>query len=223
MLHPFLRSAYERVGHNGRFVALAFIFQLAFGTLDEAYRQSIRQSEFRWLADLGLSFLPLLGYFVLGYHVHDHAQTVVRVVWRRKVQVLALVTWSAMAIFLELYWFFPLPVARYSQTLLGARVLRVLLAAPLSVAASIVMLRWVLERRGTDAVNRLLQTCGLYAYGVYYLHPLVLMFVGWGLTAVAGLDASSAESYVLYLPLGSLVSVFAARQLARLPTSRYLV
>ena len=61
LLHPFLRSAYELVGHNGRFVALAFIFQLAFGTLDEAYRQSIRQSEFRWLADLGLSFLPLLG------------------------------------------------------------------------------------------------------------------------------------------------------------------
>ena len=73
-------------------------------------------------------------------------------------------------------------------------------------------------------MNRLLQTCGLYAYGVYYLHPLVLMFCGMGLDGGGlGLDASSAESYVLYLPLGSLVSVFAARQLARLPTSRYLV
>jgi peptidoglycan/LPS O-acetylase OafA/YrhL len=175
------------------------------------------------LRALRLNFLPQLGYFVLGYFMSDHAAHIVDAIRRPATRIAAGVTWPMTAAILAAYWLVPLLAGRSFETIAYPGLAIVLLAPPLSLAAFIALVVWLPEARSAHPVSRLVQACGLYAYGVYYLHPLILLLVRSSLTAIVGLEVGSAGFYVLAFPICSVATVFAVRQLARLPHTRYLV
>jgi peptidoglycan/LPS O-acetylase OafA/YrhL len=223
LLHPWLRRWYRQFKHGGRLVVLAFVVQLGCGLVDEVSKQSMPRPEWVALAAVSLACLPLLGYFVLGYFLLDHAADFVDAMRRPAMRLAALVTWLTAGAIVAAYWTVPLLAGRSFRTITLPYLPHVLLGPPLSIAALVLLFVWLPKLRGVHLVNRFVQTCGLYAYGVYYLHLLVLELVGRGLTAVVGLDGGSVGFYALQFLSGSLASVYAVRQLARLPYTKYLV
>lgn len=222
LLHPFLRRWYRQCRHGGRLVALAFIIQLGCGLVEEASKQAAPRGHGAALAAVALACLPWLGYFVLGYFLHDHAAALLEAVRKPATSVAALVTWLTAGAILAAYWAVPTLAGRSFGTIPHPYLPHVLLGPPLSIAALTLMFLWLPRLRGMPPISRFVQACGLYAYGVYYLHLIVLELVGRGLTA-GGLDDGHLGFVALRFLIGSVVCVYAVRQLARWPHTKYLV
>jgi len=63
----------------------------------------------------------------------------------------------------------------------SSRIALDLLAIPLAVAAFSMIVAWRPAWRWPSPVRRAVHVSGLYAYGVYYLHPIVLTLTAWAL------------------------------------------
>jgi len=93
----------------------------------------------------------------------------------------------------------------------------------LSAGAFAVMVKWVWSRApNSSRCRRLFHTFGLYAYGVYYLHPLVLLLLSSFLGRFSLLHPDAAPFYAIVLPSCCLFSLYAAKTLAKFPFGRYL-
>jgi peptidoglycan/LPS O-acetylase OafA/YrhL len=73
------------------------------------------------------------------------------------------------------------------------------------------------------AAGRIVSTCGLFAYSVYYAHPLLLTFVRWAMADAGGIASESVAGTVLAFPLTVLLTTVAVKGLARCPGTQYLV
>jgi hypothetical protein len=83
VLHPFLHAWYRRVDHQARFVALALVFQFACALLHTWFLQpAMALHDVIWAGFVWLRCLTLVGFFVLGYCVHDHAGAIMKVLGR---------------------------------------------------------------------------------------------------------------------------------------------
>jgi hypothetical protein len=105
----------------------------------------------------------------------------------------------------------------------SSRIALELLAFPLTIAAFAMM---VARRPGWPVPSPVrwgVRACGLYSYGVYYLHPLGLILVGRMLHRYAGplMDQGPLRAALLFF-LDVIVAVYAVKLLVRLPLARHL-
>jgi surface polysaccharide O-acyltransferase-like enzyme len=222
LVHPFLRRWYRSVEYRGRFCGMAFVLQVCCAVAGEL--AAPRLSHYRWLADATviLSFLPYVGYFTLGYLLLDYAADFRVTVRRPAIRAAAVLIWSSAAGAIGAYTALPLLWSGTWGAVPYPGLALKLLAPILSAAAFVVIADRRPGMRSFGPAARIVQSCGLYAFGVYFLHPLVLLVVSWGLTEAVGLNWNSVAFYVLALPLVSVASVLAVRLLAKVPFARYL-
>jgi surface polysaccharide O-acyltransferase-like enzyme len=222
LMHPFLRRLYRCAMSKGRLVLLSFLVQVASGIVAEVFSQDASKAVWLQLAGVSLSFLPYIGYFVLGYFLLDHAADIPKVVDRRDVRAVAGTTWLATAGALAAWSAVPLLRTGAWAAIPYPGLAVQLLAVPMSAAALPLLVAWSPGLRLPRRINRLVGTCGLYAFGVYYLHPAVLLVVSLVLTKYVGLSRDGVAFYPLAFPIISTLSALSVKLLARLPFTRYL-
>jgi surface polysaccharide O-acyltransferase-like enzyme len=223
LVHPFLRGWYRRGGRGGLLVIGILGVQMAFQVVNEVLSQSAEPSQWVAVGRVWLSFLPYLGYFALGYYLADHAARIVAMMERRTMKVAAAATWLILAMVISACWAIPLLRGATFNSLRYPWLPVTLLQGPLAVASFVLLATWAPQRALTADLARFADRCGLYAYGVYYIHPLVLIVVTLGWRFGLGLNAADALFYISAFPLVSVLSVQSVRSLAGLPAARHLV
>ncbi len=222
LLHPFLRTWYARSARRGGLLAAAVLVQAAYVVV---YELSVRPAgALDWWTDAlvtGTSWLKFVGFFVAGYHLHDRAGTVLAALRQPRALPTAAAIWFAAGMVLPIIWtaqvFGAAPGAwsRLSHIALD------LLTVPMAAAAFAVLMAWPPGWQGAPAWRRLVQSSGLYAYGIYYLHPLVLLYAGrvlvWAAGPVAAIAPLRAAVLFVVVAVGSTLAV---KGLARLPFGR---
>ena len=218
LLHPFLRTWYRRTGQGGGLVVTALVIQTvwAVATPDLA-AQAMNTDTWLTPAAVSLSFLSYIGYFVAGYYLNDHAADVDQVIRRRGLVIVAALGWVTAAAVMTT----GRAIALSGGPALGT-ISHQALAPLLSPAAFVVLAAWRSQGLLTRPIERLVQRSGMYAYGMYYLHPLVLEMVSWGWKHSVALPRSHGLFYVVAFPLVSVFTLFAVKLVARLPFARYL-
>jgi probable poly-beta-1,6-N-acetyl-D-glucosamine export protein len=222
LLHPFLHRWYRCATSRARFVVLACLVQVASAIVAEVFGTIAQTMPWLQLLGVGLSFLQYVGYFVLGYYLLEHASDIPVVVGRRDVRAAAGVTWLAAAGALAAWNAIPLLRVGTWEAIPYPGLAVALLAVPMSAAALPLLVAWSPGARVPRLINRLVGMCGLYAFGVYYLHPVVLSVVSVVLTKFAGLSWDGVAFYALAFPLVSTLGALSVKLLARLPHTRYL-
>jgi hypothetical protein len=164
-----------------------------------------------------------VAYFVFGYFLADHADLAADLVRRGAAQVVAAVVWLTAAIAVAAYWAVPLANGTSFDAIAYRYMAVDVLALPMGVAAFVVLVGVRPHEWLGGALGWLVRAAGLYAYGVYYLHVLMLMVIARALTGPLGLARTGFAFYASAFALGSIASVLVAKLLARLPFSRYLV
>jgi surface polysaccharide O-acyltransferase-like enzyme len=222
LIHPFLRRWYRLSERGARLVVIAFVVQVVWAVVVEF--ATVLPPTDGWFAPVAvsLSFLSYIGYFALGYFVHDHASEVVQAIRRPVILVVAGLTWLATAAIMSSYLVIPLAGGLTFNAISHRGLAVVLFSPPLSLAALLVLAAWRPGVGLTRPVGWLIHACGLYAYAVYYLHPLVLEIVTWTWIHAVGLGRHEVSFYVVAFPLVSVLTVFLAKLVARLPLARYL-
>jgi surface polysaccharide O-acyltransferase-like enzyme len=224
LVHPFLRRWYSRSERPGRLVALAVATQVAYAFLYElVVRPAGPLAGWRDVTVTCTSFLKFVGYFVTGYYLSDNASAILEAVRRRGAFRVATVVWLAAGATLPSVWASQVFSGHLSLWSIASRVVLEVLAIPLTTAAFIMIAARPSGRRWPVPVRWSVRTCGLYSYGVYYLHPLVLTGVAWALYRHAGalMAPGPLRGGLLFL-LCALVTVHAVKLLVRLPLTRHL-
>jgi len=214
VLHPFLRKWFRRTRRGGRWVVAAFAFQLAWAVATSNINAASSTTSWFAPAKVLRAFLCYLGYSLAGYYLHDHAGRLLALTRRLPLVIGATLAWLTIAVFIAVargpdrqFATFP-PVGKALEPLL-------------CVAAFVVLAVWRSGSPLTRPLERLVDTCGLYAYGVYYLHMLVLGCFTW--TCARFVDSPTLHGlfYLLAFPTVSILSVLTVKLLARLPFGRY--
>lgn len=217
--HPFLRRWYRRSPNPVRFTMVAVLGQWVYATVAVAWLQ---HSE-GWPTDVvrtAGAFVPYVGYFTAGYLLHDRAGGFVAITEDRTHRTLALVTWVAAAAGIAGYAAVPLWLGGSPWAVPGLA--HDLLAPVLSASALVVVSGTLRERDSSGFLPRLALLCGLYAFGIYFVHPFVLLAVNWALTNVLHLNWEQPLFYLLAFPAVTGASILAVKALARVPVGRYL-
>jgi surface polysaccharide O-acyltransferase-like enzyme len=240
LLHPFLRRAYQACRHRGALVIAAFLLQIGWSILSITLlpaawsalaagllpgsphtAEAVRSGSSR-LADL--IFLSHLGDFVGGYYLLERSDEIRRIVKRPISALTGAIVWIAAAAGLAAYWGVPLSRGTGWNAMEHRYLMHFCLTPVLSMAALVPILSLSQhEDRLPRLVRRWLHSFGLYAYGVYYLHPLAISVLTLAYLYCIGpeplqLAWFQAARYALV----ALTTLLAVKALARLPFGRYL-
>jgi len=222
LLHPILRRWYRRSPLGGRFVLLAVAAQVTWAVATDVAIKPPAADSWLSLPAVGLSFLSYVGYFVMGYFLHDCASQVVNAARRPAVIVASGLAWAATAAMIAAWRAIPLADGQVFLSAAHPTLAISLLGPALSLPAFVILAGWHQGARATGPTGWLVHTSGLYAYGVYYLHPLVYELVAWSFIHGAGLGKTSVMFLVIAFPGVCVLSVWLVKAAARLPFARYL-
>ena len=203
LLHPFLKRLHKR--HPMGTWVLAIFLQLWI---------------WPWLKDIGLqpgalrtmlTFNAVVGYFVSGYVLLDNAQRVRHFCESRTGRLFSLFTWCLWPSVMHLVPPDQIP-ASILQVLkfcsnLGAYCLLAAVSRPQSPPGKMV----------ADWVGCL----GLYSYGAYLVHPIVISILSIPVTGLLGFEYWSPAWRVTVFPLTAVLTFNLVRWLARWPLGRY--
>jgi surface polysaccharide O-acyltransferase-like enzyme len=225
-LHPWLRRAYVRLSRPTAFVAGAFAVQVAYVF---AYELVVRPGgPYTGWADAVVSataFLKFVGYFVAGYALRDHAAAFVEHARARFSLEVAVTVWLVTGMLLPVLWLSRgTPGHGVSPTWLTAsRIALELLAVPLT-GAVLTLLAARRERwRVPTPFRWVVRTSGLYAYGIYYLHPLVMILSARLFYAYARplMTPGPSRSLVMFVA-GTVITIVVVKVMVKLPLTRRL-
>jgi surface polysaccharide O-acyltransferase-like enzyme len=226
VLHPWLRRAYVRLQEPAAFVAVAFSAQAAYVC---GYELVLRPAgPFTGWADLVVSataFLKVVGFFVAGYALRDHAAAFVESSRARFSLEVAATVWLATGMLLPALWVSRgTPGHGVSPTWLSAsRIALELLTVPLTGAVLTLLAARKERWRVPSPFRWVVTTCGLYGYGVYYLHPFVMLMAARVFYAYARpLMTPGPLRAILMFVTGTVVTIAAVKVLVRLPLTRRL-
>jgi surface polysaccharide O-acyltransferase-like enzyme len=225
LCHPFLRRWYSRMPHHRRIVAGALVLQSAYAALFEVFlRQAASSSLWMDAAVTCTSFIKFIGYFVLGYALRDHAAVVLSGAARRRAFRDAAVVWLATGLVLPVAWVGRVLASNLPLWIQVSRITLEWLAVPLTVSAFVMLTAWPRHWTMPPVARRAAEVCGLYSFGVYFLHPLVLMLVArLFYTYARPLMAPGPQKAVLLFVPTVIGTVFVVKWLARSPLARYVV
>ncbi len=204
LLHPWLRRLYRKSPAAVCFAALAlqtwgWPLAKGHGLLPEGAVRS------------ALSCFAMVGYFVVGYFILDHAQAA-----RRLCESLA---GRAACIALWLFW----PVVKLSPAAgqVGWPIANV--CAAVSVVAAFFVLATVSRpgSRAGVAIAAWVASFGLYSFGIYLIHPLVVAAVSRGVTRLTGVGGGAPWG-VLVLVVTAPVALLLVKWIANRPLGRYI-
>lgn len=239
LLHPLLRRGYLACRHRLALVLAALLVQIAWSTFASTLLPSLvsrlATSLFsvssplaakaggelsRWA---GIAFVAHLGYFLGGYYLLDRAGDIRRWLLRPAVATVGLLVWFAAAAGIAVSWIVPLSRGIAWEALPHPYLLHHLLTPPLSLAAFASLLYFAARpARRPGPCRRGLHALGLYAYGVYYLHPLFITLIAGAFrhwTGTVPVDSMAFQLLRLLLVPGA--AWFTAQLLARLPFGKY--
>ncbi len=226
VLHPWLRRAYARMARPGAFVAGAFLVQAAYVFVYElVLKPGGPHTGWADAAVSATAFLKFVGYFVAGYALCDHAAAFVESARARFSLEVAATVWLGTGLLLPVLWLTRgTPGHGVSPTWLTAsRIALELLAVPLT-GAVLTLLAARRERWRVPAPFRLvIRTSGLYAYGIYYLHPLVMMLSARVFYAYARpLMTPGPSRALLMFAAGTFITIALVKVMVKLPLTRRL-
>lgn len=240
LLHPVLRRLYLAARHRGLLVVAVGVSQILWNVLIErgfpAFAASVSTASPEgqpWLASAivmvagritRLAFVGYVGYFFAGYYLLDRAEEIGRLLERRSLLVCSVPAWLVSAVALACYWGIPMANGTPWAGLENPSFMLSVLGPVLSASAFICIMGWARSSNGlTRTLYRQLAAFGLYSYGIYYLHPLVL----W-LSARAVMRLVEPEPhgmpvfYMFQFAVAAILSLYLAKQASRLPFGRYL-
>jgi len=220
-VHPFLARWYRARDHRGAVVLLAFGVQIIWPSVLQL--DLLPHGRLSTLAFKGLAFLSYLGYFLAGYHLHDYADVVVGMLRQTRSIIIGAIVWLLTGAGVGLHWAAPLAGDTPFEDAAGQDLVLWLLLPMLSIAALPVILKCA-ETAGAaqNLAGRALSSFGLFSYGVYYLHPLVLVLLSSLLWRYAHLDYDDGLYYAAVFPSVCILSLGAVRILSKTPFGRYL-
>jgi surface polysaccharide O-acyltransferase-like enzyme len=222
--HPFLRRWYGRIAQPSRAVVVALVVQVAYGAFVElATTPGQAIASWSGVAVACSMFLKCAGYFVAGYWLRDNAETVRAVVGRPGVCAFAAATWVVAGGLLPAIWasgFFACCAAAWA---VWSSIALEALLIPLSLSAFVMLAGWPRDWAAPRVLREAVQACGLYSYGVYYVHLIVLYALGKWLWVIAPpMMAMRPLRALLLVVCDAAVSVAVVKLLARLPLTRAL-
>jgi len=226
IIHPVLRRWYRARRHSGIIVICAFLIQitwnLAFSILFRA--PDLLRSGTPIIARYGaICFISNIGYFLGGYYLLEHAEEAVRLFRNRAFVGAGAFCWFLAATVFAALWGIPISQGPGISATLRTYLAQALLTPLLSIAALVTIFSFFQNYRfGKTITYRLLNSLGLYSYGIYCLHVLFLWFVSWIIRRGLMLGNDSPFYFLLIFPLATLLSLMAARTLSRVPLGRYL-
>jgi membrane-bound acyltransferase YfiQ involved in biofilm formation len=221
-IHPW-RRWYRRRRQAGLVVLSAFAVQIAWASFREFDVLPLNPPLWLGLLYRAVWWVSHVGYLLAGYYLHDHAGTLVDELRRRRSGAVGLAIGLASGLGIAAYW--AVPIARGTPFAgIGQPNLAICLLAPaLSLGVLPLIVRWTRAADPTSSPLRgLVHSFGLYSYGVYYLHELFLSAVWWALLRFTPFSFGDAILYVVAFPAGALLTLSAARFLARFAVGRYL-
>jgi peptidoglycan/LPS O-acetylase OafA/YrhL len=169
------------------------------------------------VADAMLSLIGNIPLFITGYLVHDNSDKFIRICGSLKAVVISLVCWlgaASMRVWLAVSMAYN-PTVR---TIMDSFLL------PIIAAGAFVVLSFSAKRLKPqyDLWWRAVHVFGLYSFGIYFLHPLILNFLRWCLFNVVGLETGQLFYCLLLFATTSIVTLEVVRLMARMPFGRYL-
>jgi len=215
LLHPFLRRWYRTRGRHEAILLGAFALQILWSTSIELLTQDPNA--------LQRCFPGYIGYFFAGYYLLDHSEEAVR--WAHHPALVGaggaawIATAIAMAVFVDLPMQRDLPwIGRACGHLTSGFLVPLMSFSALAIVVP-------LARKGglgKTWAGRILQSLGLYAFGIYLLHRFFMLVFGTALRRGLGLGFDDALFYFLLLVLTTFGTLLTLRTLAKLPFGRYV-
>lgn len=204
ILHPWLRRVFRRqplLTFLGAMVLQVWVWPL------------MRRSGLPpGAATTTLSFLAMIGYFVAGYFLLEQVRPAVR---------LCRSPWGKVAVTaLWLHW--PVITTFFDRSPFAGLGGKVLLTVS-SLAAFFVLA--FLSRPAFAAGKRIVgwvSPFGLYSFGVYLLHPLLISVFSKALGLTLGWEQEGLPGYPIIFLLTAPAALFMVKWVARLPYGRYL-
>ena len=215
LLHPFLRRWTRTRGRPEAILIAAFAVQILWSTWAELLTVGTNE----WQR----CFPSFIGYFVAGYYLLDHSEEAARLARRPAAARAGGALWLAVAIALAV--FVDLPMLRdLSDARRIAGTLAMEFLVPVMCFAALALVLPLARREGFQETwaGRLLQSLGLYAFGIYLLHRFFMLVGGVVLTRGLRLGVEDVSYYILLLALTTFGTLFSLRVLAKLPFGRYL-
>lgn len=240
LLHPVLRRWYLSCKYPGKLVLISFAFQIIWHVLTITVLPKIL-SDFSMILfsnsdilarnynDIILRITKLLffgniGYFLLGYYIHDQSKSIFEFIKKPGVFFLALLTWLSTATFLAGYWGNQLFKGVKWNEIENRDIFHYFLIPFLSIAALITILcSFKNDKKSIDYKNLKIQSLGLYSYGIYYLHIFFIMIFNAGFRYfINPYPLDMVSYYFLQFILVSFITLQTVKILARTKFGRYL-
>lgn len=200
LLHPWLRRLYRR--NPVVTFAAAFVLQLVV-------RPWIKTHVPNWsLAVIVFTWSSLVGYFVAGYVLFDRAVVVRRLCERWAGRLLSALIWLTY------------PVLTYLGVM-GTGAGRILGTASALAGFCLLASLGRSQSPAGRSLARVIAPFGLYSYGTYLVHPIVLDLLSHVVTAT-GLGRVPVLWVVAAFALTCPAALLVTRRLAVLPGGRYL-
>jgi surface polysaccharide O-acyltransferase-like enzyme len=224
LVHPFLRRWYRSCARPGALVLCALAVQTIYaGSFDVLFPPSDQLTGMLRLAvRLGrLCFLTNVGYFLCGYYLFDHAEEAVRALKRPGVALLGALLWLSTAAGEGVSWGMPLARGIPFDAIPHPYLIHRFLTPLMCVGALLALVPLVATlRTRSGGAHALLCSLGLFAFGVYLAHPLLLDV---GARIAVRMTPARPEGwlfYVLLFPFALFATLAAIRLVARTPLGR---
>ena len=228
LAHPFLSRWYRGCRRPGILVLTAFLIQIAWSVgcvlLAPAPGSLPQEGALRVVAYYaGVCFCGSVGYFVAGYYLLDKSDQILRAIKIRSLWILSAFLWIGISIGLTAYWHFSFVNGIPLYSLSDAFLPHSLVGPVMSLAALITLISFVdILKQSRNLASALLNSLGLYSYGVYLSHVLFIKTSSWILRHIAGLKMDQGMFYILLLLLTIGTALFSMRLLAKTSFGRYL-
>ena len=226
LLHPVLSRWYRARRHSGIIVICAFIIQIAWNLLFSILFQEsdLLRSGTPIVARYGaIFFVSNIGYFLGGYYLLEHTDEAVRLFNNRKSMGAGAFFWLLAATGLAAFWGIPKSLGPAISSTLRTYIAQGLLTPLLSIAALVTLYSFFQNHSiGKKKIFRLLNSLGLYSYGIYYIHSLVYWSMNWIFSHVFKLSGAMPVYYLLLFVSGTLFSLIAVKIISRFPFGRFV-